>query len=91
RVSDPNQVQIEAAVGPNDAARLAPGDRAVVELPDGRTVDARVRAVTPTLNGETRSATAVLDIGGGAVQPGLAVRVRLLPRVGGSSAAIVVP
>jgi len=91
RVSDPNQIQIEAAVGPNDAARLAPGDRAVVELPDGRTVDARVRAVTPTLNGETRSATAVLDIGGGAVQPGLAVRVRLLPRVGGSSAAIVVP
>ena len=91
RVSDPNQIQIEAAVGPNDAARLAPGDRAVVELPDGRTVDARVRAVTPTLNGETRSATAVLDIGGGAVQPGLAVRVRLLPRGGGSSAAIVVP
>lgn len=91
RVSDPNQIQIEAAVGPNDAARVAPGDRAVVELPDGRTVDARVRAVTPTLNGETRSATAVLDIGGGAVQPGLAVRVRLLPRVGGASAAIVVP
>ncbi len=91
RVSDPNQIQIEAAVGPNDAARLAPGDRAVVELPDGRTVDARVRAVTPTLNGETRSATVVLDIGGGAVQPGLAVRVRLLPRGGGSSAAIVVP
>lgn len=90
RVSDPNQIQIEAAVGPNDAARLAPGDRAVVELPDGRTVDARVRAVTPTLNGETRAATAVLDIGGGAVQPGLAVRVRLLPRGGGSSAAIVV-
>ena len=91
RVSDPNQIQIEAAVGPNDAARLAPGDRAVVELPDGRTADARVRAVTPTLNGETRSVTAVLDIGGGAVQPGLAVRVRLLPRGGGSSAAIVVP
>lgn len=91
RVSDPRQIQIEAAVGPADAARLSPGDRAVVELPDGRTVDARVRAVTPTISGETRSATAVLDVGGGALQPGLAVRVRLLPSRGVATTALVVP
>ena len=91
RVSDPRQIQIEAAVGPADAGRLAPGDRAIVELPDGRTIDARVRAVTPTLNGETRSATAVLDVPGGRLQPGLAVRVRLLPSRGGSTTALVVP
>lgn len=91
RVADPNQVQIEAAVGPADAQRLAPGDRAVIELPDGSTTSARVRAVTPTLSGETRAATAVLDVIGGRLQPGLVVRVRLFPSHGGTSTAIVVP
>lgn len=90
RVADPAKIQIEAAVGPADAQRIAPGDRAVVELPDGRTIDASVRAVTPTLSGETRSATAVLDVPGG-LQPGLAVRVRLMPSRGTFSKAIVVP
>ncbi|ETI65153.1 metal transporter [Sphingobium sp. C100] len=92
RVADPSQVQIEAAVGPADAQRLNPGDRATIELPDGTTTSARVRAVTPTLSGETRAATAVLDVIGGRLQPGLAVRVRLFPsRGGGASGAIVVP
>src|SRR3546814_7800936 len=62
--------------------------RAIIELPDGRTLDARVRAVTPGLGGETRSATAVLDVTG-ILQPGLAVRVRLLPSRGEVSDAIV--
>jgi cobalt-zinc-cadmium efflux system membrane fusion protein len=90
RVADASKVQIEAAVGPTDAQRLAPGDRAIIELPDGRTIDARVRAVTPGLASETRSATAVLDVAG-SLQPGLAVRVRLLPSRGDISNAIVVP
>lgn len=90
RVADPRQIQIEAAIGPADAPRLAAGDRAIVELPDGRTVDARVRAVTPTLNGETRAATAVLDVPGGELQPGLGVRVRLMPSRGAPTNAIVV-
>ena len=90
RVADPAKIQIEAAVGPADAQRLSPGDRAIVELPGGRTIEARVRAVTPGLSGETRSATAVLDVPG-SLQPGLAVRVRLLPSRGEVSNAIVVP
>jgi cobalt-zinc-cadmium efflux system membrane fusion protein len=90
RIADPSKIQIEAAVGPTDAQRLAPGDRAIIELPDGRTIDARVRAVTPGLASETRSATAVLDVAG-SLQPGLAVRVRLLPSRGDISSAIVVP
>lgn len=91
RVADPQQIQIDAAVGSADAYRLVAGDKAIVELPDGRTVEARVRAVTPTLNGETRAATAVLDVVGGVLQPGLAVRVRLLPSRGDVSTSIVVP
>lgn len=90
RVADPREVQIEAAIGSLDAARLAPGDRAVIELPDGRTVDGRVRAVTPTLNTETRAATAVIDMASAGLPPGLAVRVRILPSRGGGSTAIVV-
>lgn len=91
RVADPRQIQIEAAVGAADAARLEAGDKAIVELPDGRTVDARVRAVTPTLSGETRAATAVLDVTSSLLQPGLAVRVRMIPSRGATTSAIVVP
>jgi cobalt-zinc-cadmium efflux system membrane fusion protein len=90
RVANPREVQIEAAIGSLDASRLAAGDRAVIELPDGRTVEGRVRAVTPTLNTETRAATAVIDVPSAGLPPGLAVRVRLLPSRGGGSAAIVV-
>ncbi|MEO6080865.1 MAG: efflux RND transporter periplasmic adaptor subunit [Steroidobacteraceae bacterium] len=91
RVADPREIQIEASVGAADAARLQPGDRAVVELADGLTAGARVRAVTPTLSGESRTATAVLDASGAALQPGLAVRVRMMPRRGEASAGLVVP
>jgi cobalt-zinc-cadmium efflux system membrane fusion protein len=90
RVADASKIQVEAAVGPSDAQRLVPGDRAIIELPDGRTVEARVRAVTPGLANDTRSATAVLDVPG-SLQPGLAVRVRLLPSRGDISSGIVVP
>lgn len=90
RVADPRLVHVEAAISPMDAGRLAAGDTAIVELPDGRTANARIRAVTPTVNGETRAATAVLDVDG-ALQPGLAVRVRIRPSRGEASNAIVVP
>lgn len=90
RVADPSKIQIEAAIAPADAQRVSPGDKAIVELPDGRTLEASVRSVTPTLSGETRSATAVLDVPAG-LQPGLAVRVRLIPARGTTSNAIVVP
>jgi cobalt-zinc-cadmium efflux system membrane fusion protein len=91
RVADPRLIQIEASVGAADAARLTPGDKAIVELPDGRTISARVRAVTPTLETATRAATAVLDAAGAVLQPGLALRVRMLPQRGNASIAIVVP
>ncbi|MHA3795600.1 efflux RND transporter periplasmic adaptor subunit [Sphingomonas sp. YL-JM2C] len=90
RVADPSKIQIEAAISPGDVTRVAAGDRAIVELNDGRTVEGRVRAVTPTLNGETRSATAVLDVPGGILQPGLGVRVRLMPSQTAGTTAIVV-
>jgi cobalt-zinc-cadmium efflux system membrane fusion protein len=91
RVADPSKIQIEAAILPADAARIRSGDHAIVELPSGGTADAKVRSVTPTLNGETRQATAVLDVRSPELQPGLAVRVRILPSKGEETSAIVVP
>lgn len=91
RVADPRLVQVEASIGALDAPRIAVGDRAVVEAADGQAIEARVRAVTPTLNAETRAATAVLEVTSTALQPGQAVRVRIFPRNAVASTAIVVP
>ena len=91
RVADPRLVQVEASVGAPDTSRIVVGDRAVIEAADGATIEARVRAVTPGLNSETRAATAVLEVTSTALQPGQAVRVRLFPRNAAASTAIVVP
>lgn len=91
RVSDPSRVQVEAAIAASDMARVAAGDRAVIDMPDGRSLEGRVRSVTPALDAETRAATAVLDVPGGDWQPGLSVKARLFPHGSGTSSAIVVP
>ncbi len=77
RVADPRRVQIEAAISAIDAGRVKPGDRAMVERPEGGAVEARVRSVTPTLSAQTRAATAVLDLQGGELTSGSAVRARI--------------
>ena len=81
-VADPRRIQVEAAVPAPDAQRIRPGDRAVIELLDGGTVDAVVRSSTPSLNLESRAATVVLQpigIPAGLAQ-GQAVRARIMPR-----------
>lgn len=91
-VADPRRIQIDAAVPSTDAQRIRPGDRAVVELPGGGTVDAVVRSAIPVLDPESRTATIVLQPAGvpAGLTQGQAVRVRILPRreAGGG---IVVP
>lgn len=91
RIADPKQIQVEAAILPSDIFRIAPGDRAVVELPRGGTLEAKVRSVTPSLNSATRQATAVIDVEDSSLQPGLAVRVRIFPQKTETSGGIVVP
>ena len=91
-VADPRSIQIEAAVPAPDAQRIRPGDRAVIELLDGGTVDAIVRSSTPSLNVESRAATVVLQpvgIPAGLAQ-GQAVRARIMPRTNGAQ-VIVLP
>lgn len=81
-VSDPRSIQIEAAVPAGQAQRVVPGDRAVVELPNGGIVEAAVRSATPSLDPQSRAATVVLQLNGapGGLTQGQAVRVRITPR-----------
>ncbi|MES2902724.1 MAG: efflux RND transporter periplasmic adaptor subunit [Pseudomonadota bacterium] len=91
-VSDPRRIQIDASVPVSDAQRIRPGDSAKVELPNGGLVDATVRSVTPSLDPQSRSATAVLQLGGapGGLTQGQAVRVRITPR-GSQESGIILP
>ena len=93
RVADPRQIQVEASVTGPDAQRITPGDRAVLELADGRTLEVAVRSITPGLNAETRAATVVLTLPPGvdALQPGQTLRVRILPTRAAGAGGIVVP
>jgi membrane fusion protein, heavy metal efflux system len=87
RVADPERVEIQAALPAADVQRVRPGDLAVVETASGP-VSASVRSVTPGLDAESRSATAVLVLTGPApsLTPGQALRAHITPR-GGAVAA----
>ena len=91
-VSNPRSIQAEAAVSVTDSQRIRPGDRALIELPNGGLAEARVRSVTSALDPESRAATVVLQMASavGGLTQGQAVRVRITPR-GGPSSRIVLP
>ncbi|WP_068874086.1 MULTISPECIES: efflux RND transporter periplasmic adaptor subunit [unclassified Phenylobacterium] len=91
RIADPQRIEVRAAISGADAPRVSPGDRAVVELADGRAIEGRVRSITPSLDAETRTATAVLDLPALGLQPGQTVRARIVPQRASASKAIVVP
>ncbi len=92
RISNPSEIQIEAAVPAEDARRVASGDAARVETPEGE-IAARVLAVSPAADPESRSAIVVLSPGANAgLVPGEYVRVRIGTRSGGTaSSALIVP
>jgi len=81
RVVDPSGLQVEVAIPAADVARISPGDEAALLMSDGGEVGARVRSVTPSLDAESRSATAVLSLARPVpgLQPGAFVQARLRP------------
>lgn len=93
RIADPSAIQIEAALPVAEAARVAAGTPATVELPSGDEIPARVRAVTPTADLASRAATVVLDLSTGpqGLRPGQFVRVRLRLAGAEASAGVIVP
>lgn len=92
RVADPRKIQINASVLPADARRIRPGDRAVIELLGGETVNAVVRSATPSLDAESKTATIVLAPEGvGQLTPGQGLRVRIMPAGAAPTSMISLP
>ena len=91
RVSDPNFIDIDAAVSPSDARRVAVGDPARIITRAGDTVKGIVAAVTPTANEQTRAATVVLDPlpGQMTLTPGDVVTVEISPKNSAPSGFVV--
>lgn len=81
RVSDPERIEVRAALPAADVQRVKPGDPATIETASG-SVPATVRGVTPGLDPESRSASAILTLDGPApiLTPGQALRARITPR-----------
>ena len=81
RVVNPNALQVQVALPADDASRIQPGDEASLIVGDGREIGARVRSVTPSLDTESRSATAVLSLTRAipGLQPGSFLQARIRP------------
>lgn len=92
RISDPDEIQIEAAIPAADARRIAAGDTARVETSEGE-IAARVLAVTPAADFENRAAVAVLKPGAHrGLVAGEYVRVRIRQSRGREApSALIVP
>lgn len=90
RVADPAKLEVQAAVPSHDMQRIAVGDSALIELPTGP-IAATVRAITPDLNAQSRTATVILTPLGnpGSLQPGQMVSTRITVAHGHSDAGTV--
>ena len=92
RVVDPRKIQINASVLPADARRIRAGDRAVIELLGGDTVNATVWSATPSLDPDSKTVTIVLSPEGfGQLTPGQGLRVRITPAGGAPKSMISLP
>ena len=90
-VANASQIEIQASVSAEDAARIAPGDRASITLPEGE-VQATVRSITPGVNAESRAATVLLNVAGvGGLRPGQAIAVRIYTRDAQTTGGVSVP
>lgn len=83
RVADHTQIQIEAYVTATDLLRIEPGDKASLMTRTGKTVNATVRSLTPTVNGGNQAATVILipDEDSSSFVIGEGIQVRLHTKV----------
>ena len=86
-------LQVQVALPASDAARIRPGDEATLELGQDREIGGRVRSVTPALDPESRSATAIISLAGAVpgVQPGAFLQARIRPTGETDATSISVP
>lgn len=86
-------LQVQVALPASDAARIRPGDEATLELGQDREIGGRVRSITPALDPESRSATAVISLAGAVpgLQPGAFLQARIRPSGETDATSISVP
>lgn len=86
-------LQVQVALPASDAARIRPGDEATLELGQDREIGGRVRSVTPALDPESRSATAIISLAGAVpgLQPGAFLQARIRPSGETDATSISVP
>jgi len=86
-------LQVQVALPASDAARIKPGDEATLELGEDREIGGRVRSVTPALDPESRSATAIISLANAVpgLQPGAFLQARIRPSGETDATAISVP
>jgi cobalt-zinc-cadmium efflux system membrane fusion protein len=91
RVADPRLIQVQASISAVDAGKVSVGDSAILTTQSGRSLNASIASVTPTLDPQTRTASVVLTIkSGSGLTPGETLQARIMPKSAGKS-AIVVP
>jgi len=88
-----NGLQVQVALPAADAVRIKQGDEATLELGAGQEIGGRVRSVTPALDPESRSATAIISLAGAVpgLQPGAFLQARIRPTGETNVNAISVP
>lgn len=86
-------LQVQVALPASDAARIRPGDEATLELGQDREIGGRVRSVTPALDPESRSATAIISLAEAVpgLQPGAFLQARIRPSGETDATSISVP
>lgn len=81
QVVNASGLQVQVALPANDAARISPGDEATLEFGQDREIGGRVRSITPALDPENRSATAIIALSRAVpgLQPGAFLQARIRP------------
>lgn len=84
-----NRVEWQAQVAARDFGQVQPGQKAVLTLPTGERVDGEVRALSPTLDTNTRTATAYVSLpAGGPAKAGMFAQGEILS---GANQALTLP
>jgi RND family efflux transporter MFP subunit len=87
-----HRLEWRAEVTTRQMAQLRSGQVARITLPDGKSVDARLRLVAPTLNANTRTGIAYFDLPPGAMKMGANPGVYVQGEIGtGAAVATVLP
>ncbi|WP_298336105.1 efflux RND transporter periplasmic adaptor subunit [uncultured Erythrobacter sp.] len=86
-------LQVQVALPASDAVRIRPGDEATLEFGEEREIGGRVRSITPALDPESRSATAIISLANAVpgLQPGAFLQARIRPSGETDATAISVP